>query len=235
MKSIVQSSDTNQQISAWLRGLFTIAWADGDFSSEEKDFIIQLTQEDLDPRTQLDALETISPEELAIAFGEDLKAAENFLRTGVLVAIADGVYSASEAEILEKFRNALGLETEVLKSLELTLCCKHTEDEIVASSSGSAELISHHHHSPPPPNLLNPIKDWLDQMDIEDPRVAKFICKMVPPQCPFERDITLFGHKIVHIPPLCKINPLYDELVGLRFRALTYLADDCQEDVSQYI
>lgn len=235
MKSIVQSSYTNQQIAAWLRGLFTIAWADGDFSSEEKDFIIQLTQEDLDPRTQLDALETISPEELAITFGENLKAAENFLRTGVLVAIADGVYSASEAEILEKFRNALGLETEVLKSLELTLCCKHTEDEILASSSGSAELISHHHHSPPPPNLLNPIKDWLDKMDIEDPRVAKFICKMVPPQCPFERDIKLFGHKIVHIPPLCKINPLYDELVGLRFRALTYLADDCQEDVSQYI
>jgi len=236
MKSIAQSSDTNQQISAWLRGLLTIAWADGDFSSEEKDFITQLTQEDLDPRTQLDALEIISPEELAIAFGEDPKAAENFLRTGVLVAIADGVYSASEAEILEKFRSALGLETEVLKSLELTLCCKHTEDEIVASSSGSAELISHHHHhSPPPPNLLNPIKDWLDKMDIEDPRVAKFICKMVPPQCPFERDIKLFGQKIVHIPPLCKINPLYDELVGLRFRALTYLADDCQEDVSKYI
>jgi hypothetical protein len=57
---------------------------------------------------------------------------------------------------------------------------------------------------------------------------------MIPPQCPFERDVTLFGHKVVHIPPMCKLNPLYDQLVGLRFRALSYLADDCKEDVSQY-
>jgi hypothetical protein len=33
---------------------------------------------------------------------------------------------------------------------------------------------------------------------------------------------------------LCKLNPLYEQLVGLRFRALSYLADDCGEDVSQY-
>ncbi|MFM7714540.1 MAG: Mo-dependent nitrogenase C-terminal domain-containing protein, partial [Microcystis sp.] len=28
---------------------------------------------------------------------------------------------------------------------------------------------------------------------------------------------------------------LYEQLVGLRFRALSYLADDCQEDISEYI
>jgi hypothetical protein len=72
-------------------------------------------------------------------------------------------------------------------------------------------------------------------MEIHDPRLARFICKMVPPQCPFERDITLFGRKIIHIPPLCKLNPLYEQLVGLRFRALSYLADECKEDVSEYI
>ena len=76
---------------------------------------------------------------------------------------------------------------------------------------------------------------WLDGVEMHDPRLARFICKMVPPQCPFERDIVLFGHKLVHIPPLCKLNPLYEQLVGLRFRALSYLADDCQEDISEYI
>ncbi len=68
-----------------------------------------------------------------------------------------------------------------------------------------------------------------------NPRVARFLCKMIPSQCPFERDVTLFGHKIVHIPPLCKINPLYEQLVSLRFRSLCYLADKCGEDVSPYI
>jgi hypothetical protein len=58
---------------------------------------------------------------------------------------------------------------------------------------------------------------------------------MIPAQCPFERDINLFGRKIAHIPPLCKLNPLYEQFVGLRFRSLSYLADDCGEDVSEYI
>ena len=71
-------------------------------------------------------------------------------------------------------------------------------------------------------------------MDIDDPRVARFLCKMIPAQCPFERDVKLFGKKVVHIPPMCKLNPLYEQLVGLRFRSLCYLADDCGEDVSQF-
>lgn len=82
---------------------------------------------------------------------------------------------------------------------------------------------------------MQPLKHWLDQLDIHDPEVARFLCKMIPSQCPFERDVTLFGRKVVHIPPLCKLNPLYEQLVGLRFRALSYLADDCQEDVSSLI
>jgi hypothetical protein len=57
---------------------------------------------------------------------------------------------------------------------------------------------------------------------------------MIPTQCPFERDISLFGRTILSIPPLCKLNPLYEEVIGLRFRALCYLADDCGEDVGCY-
>ncbi len=52
---------------------------------------------------------------------------------------------------------------------------------------------------------------------------------MIPAQCPFERDVVLFGRKIVHIPPMCKLNPLYEQLVNLRFRALTYLAERGEE------
>ena len=82
--------------------------------------------------------------------------------------------------------------------------------------------------------LLQPVRHWLDGLEIHNPRVARFLGKLIPSQCPFERDIELFGHKIVHIPPLCKLNPLYEQLVGLRFRALSYLADDCGE-ISQNI
>jgi hypothetical protein len=37
--------------------------------------------------------------------------------------------------------------------------------------------------------------------------------------------VTLFGRKVVHIPPMCKINPLYEQLVALRFRCLCRLAE----------
>jgi hypothetical protein len=53
------------------------------------------------------------------------------------------------------------------------------------------------------------------------------ICQVIPSNCPFERTITLSGRTILRIPPLCKLNPLYEELVALRFRALCYLADEC--------
>ena len=72
-------------------------------------------------------------------------------------------------------------------------------------------------------------------MDVKDPRLARFVCKVIPPQCPFERDINLFGRTIAHIPPLCKLNPLYEQFTMLRFRSLSYLADDCGEDVSKYV
>jgi len=33
---------------------------------------------------------------------------------------------------------------------------------------------------------------------------------------------------------MCQINPLYDQLVYLRFRSLTFLADECGEDISEF-
>jgi hypothetical protein len=71
-------------------------------------------------------------------------------------------------------------------------------------------------------------------MQIKNAKFAHWVCRSIPAQCPFERDIVLFGYHLLHIPPLCKLNPLYEEVVGLRFRALCYLADECGEDVTPY-
>jgi hypothetical protein len=83
-------------------------------------------------------------------------------------------------------------------------------------------------------NLLQPLRQWLDGIEIPNPKIARFISSVIPAQCPFERDIILLGRKVGHIPPLCKLNPLYEQLVGLRFRALCFLADRCGEDIQQY-
>lgn len=81
---------------------------------------------------------------------------------------------------------------------------------------------------------LQPVRQWLDAIEIHDPKLARFLSKAIPAQCPFERDIKLFGHLVAHIPPLCKLNPLYDQLTGLRFRALCYLVDQCGEDIQSF-
>ncbi|ESA32384.1 mo-dependent nitrogenase [Leptolyngbya sp. Heron Island J] len=82
---------------------------------------------------------------------------------------------------------------------------------------------------------LQPIRRWIDALEVNDPRLAHRIARFVPAQCPFERDVVLFGRTVAHIPPMCKLNPLYDEVVGLRFRALCFLADECGEDISAWI
>ncbi len=81
---------------------------------------------------------------------------------------------------------------------------------------------------------LQPLRHWLDQIEVNSPEFAHRLCRLIPAQCPFERTVKLFGRTLFHIPPLCKLNPVYDEVVALRFRALCYLADSCGEDISQY-
>ena len=65
-------------------------------------------------------------------------------------------------------------------------------------------------------------------------QMAHRICQMVPAHCPFERNVVLFGRSLFQIPALCKLNPFYEQVIELRFRALSYLADQCDEDVSCY-
>ncbi|MGB5711508.1 MAG: Mo-dependent nitrogenase C-terminal domain-containing protein [Waterburya sp.] len=85
---------------------------------------------------------------------------------------------------------------------------------------------------------LNPWQDlqqWLEELEIKEEQTARRIVKLIPAQCPFEREIKIFGQVIFRIPALCKLNPLYEQLVTLRFRALCFLVDSCGEDITPYV
>ncbi|MEY2857214.1 MAG: hypothetical protein RLZZ74_1526 [Cyanobacteriota bacterium] len=236
MTGTIQSAYSDRQIVAWFRGLYTIALADGYYDPKEQELIGQLTQ-DLANIDGVNRLESITPEELAEKLGKEPDTAENFLRTAVLVAVADGVYSAPEYELLHQFSAALEIKIEALKALENNLYRPEAAKAAAATvdASDSAFFLTPPEKSKSSVDVLYPVKDWLEGMEVKDPRLAKFICRVIPPQCPFERDINLFGRKIAHIPPLCKLNPLYEQFTLLRFRSLSYLADECGEDVTKYV
>ena len=194
MTTSSQSTFTADQTSTWLRGLMTIAWSDGKFDPQEQSLIEEVVANELTPDLENDSFKPISPEELADGLGDNPKVAENFLRTAVMVALADGVYSSSEDQVLETFAQALRVQLTAVDSLRLTL-----DGEAIGGAPKPTEK--------QPRDPLKPVRQWLDGLDIQDPEVARFLCKMIPSQCPFERDITLFGKKVVHIPPMCKLNP----------------------------
>ncbi|MBD2106830.1 Mo-dependent nitrogenase C-terminal domain-containing protein [Nodosilinea sp. FACHB-13] len=224
MPAVTQSPYTQEQIKVWLRGLLTLAWADGNFDDDEKALIATITEDELAPELDFEHFEPVTPAEVARVLGSEPNVAENFLRMAVMVALSDGVYSVEEDLQLQALCQALNLQDTVLTSVRSTIYSLKPENAEIA-----AEL------RPPVVGKIDPLKparEWLDQLEVHDPRLARFVCKLIPSQCPFERDVVLFNKKLVHIPPMCKINPLYEQLVGLRFRALSYLADDCGEDVT---
>lgn len=83
-------------------------------------------------------------------------------------------------------------------------------------------------------NLWQIPKLLLENWQIESEQTARRIVKLIPAQCPFAREIKLFNRVLFRIPPLCKLNPCYEQLVSLRFRALCFLADTCGEDITPY-
>lgn len=206
----------------WLWGLMSIAWADGQLDESEQSIIREFWDESALALTQ-DKFDQVPVELLVQAMGNDPEKAENFMRTAVMVALADGLYSSAEDEVLERFCQALGLNLSILEHLRTTLDGKTDPTQEAAVLKGK------------PADLLAPVRSWLDGVDVKDPKIARFLCRLIPSDCPFERDVVLFGQKLVHIPPMCKINPLYEQLVGLRFRSLSFLADDCHEDVTPYL
>lgn len=206
---------TQAQISAWLRGLISVALADNDYSAQERQLFEQISHSDeWGEEFVMSAFEPISAQELAQGLGNDHAIGQNFLRMAVMMALADGQYTDTEDSLIQEF-------------------CKALDQEVPAINELRQKLKSTPHHHEHHPHLLEPVKEWLDHMEIHDSRLANMICKVIPAQCPFERDVVLFGRKIMHIPAMCEINPLYDQLVGLRFRSMSYLADK-GEDVSKY-
>lgn len=185
----------------WLAALHQLALADGDFSEAEATHLAQDLQREL-PGTSWEELALPGVEALVHRFGVATPEAEEFLRSAMAVALADGHLSPAEMGLLRQWGAALEVGEAMLKALP-DACCDD-------GSQGG---------------LLDQVKAWLDDLNPREPAVARFLVRLIPAQCPFERDLKLFGHKLVHIPPMCKINPLYEQLVGLRMRALNTLAE----------
>lgn len=82
--------------------------------------------------------------------------------------------------------------------------------------------------------LLKYVRHQIESINIHDPVMAKLVCQLIPPSCPFARNVTLFGRVIFRIPPLCKLNPVYEQLINLRFKALSYLIDEWGGDATAY-
>jgi tellurite resistance protein len=157
---------TDTQLNVWLRGLLAIAWADGDFTAAERATIIDLTKAELDPGIDLCHLDPICTEELVACFGHHSQMAENFLRTAMMVALADGIYSSPEATLLRKFHQALNVDAQVLTALENTM----TGENIVELDLTNLHKV----------DVLLPVREWLNGLEIHDPRLARLLCKFIP-------------------------------------------------------
>jgi hypothetical protein len=83
-------------------------------------------------------------------------------------------------------------------------------------------------------NLLQSLRQRLEAIEVNDYKLAKLCCQMIPASCPFAREINLCGRTLIRIPPLCKLNPFYEQVISLRFKSLSYLADVCGEDITIY-
>ena len=54
-------------------------------------------------------------------------------------------------------------------------------------------------------------------------QLAQLIVNLIPATCPFNKTIKFAGLTVT-IPPLCHFNPFYDQLIKLRYVALTVLS-----------
>lgn len=80
---------------------------------------------------------------------------------------------------------------------------------------------------------LNIIKKRLENLDISTKETAEKIVNLIPNTCPFAREIKIFNRLLLRIPPLCKLNPFYEDLMMLRFRALSFLCE-IGEDIAPF-
>ena len=155
--------------STWLAALHQLALVDGDFDPEEQRQLAEQLNDDC-PLQDFDWKHWRAPDldEISRLFSSDPNSGEQFLRSAVVVALADGHLSQSELDLLQNWAEALGLKSELISSL-------------VPCSTRVTQ----------PWKPLDPLKHWLDGLDPGDERIASFIVHLIPAQCPFERDIIL--------------------------------------------
>ena len=185
----------------WLGALRHLAQVDGHHldAAERRQLEEQLAREL--PGESLDNLVLPGDEALCHRLGVGSATAEEFVRSAVIVALADGYLSEPELDLLRHWSQLLQVGEELVAQLQCD-CSDNPE---------------------PATHLLDPVRHWLDAIEPREPAVARLLVNLIPAQCPFERDLVVFGRKLAHIPPMCKINPLYDQLMGLRFRCLCFL------------
>lgn len=186
----------------WLAALHQLALADGEFGPEERQLLEQAVAEEL-PGVCLQDLHHPGDGALLHRIGRGTPAAEQFLRSAVVVALADGRLGPAELSLLRHWSELLQVGQAVLAGLH--------QQQTPGEGADSA---------------LQRLRGWLDAQAPSDPAIARLLVKLIPAQCPFERDVTVLGHRIVHIPPMCRINPLYEQLMALRFRCLCLLAGE---------
>jgi hypothetical protein len=80
--------------------------------------------------------------------------------------------------------------------------------------------------------LFHLLQQRLESWEINSPAIAHLLCRVIPSSCPFERQIKFGNRTLISIPPLCKLNPFYEQLMVLRFKSLVYLAEKCHEDLT---
>jgi len=184
----------------WLGALRHLALVDGHLAEAERRQLEQQLEREV-PGETLENLGLPGDEALAHRLGIGTPLAEEFLRSAVVVALADGYLSPLEVELLRHWSQLLAVGQELVAHLE--------------SDCGDDPAPNH--------RLLDPLRRWLEAIEPRDAAVARMLVRLIPAQCPFERDLVLFGRKLAHIPPMCKINPVYDQLMALRFRCLCVL------------
>jgi tellurite resistance protein len=113
------------QAEAFARGLITVAKADGEIHEREAALIADFYASTTNRAIDMGSLERAAPADgayLAAALPAP-EARELFLKTAVLLAFADGNYSAAESKVIAAFAAALGhtdlvqIETQVKEFL----------------------------------------------------------------------------------------------------------------------
>lgn len=70
------------------------------------------------------------------------------------------------------------------------------------------------------------LQQRLDALEVSDHTSVRILCRLILASCPFERDLKILRRILLHITPLCQLNPFYEQFVGLRFRALHCLENN---------